>query len=270
MAHGFYKDRVPETIEAMAADHLQSVLAIQPKGPYVVGGFCYGGVVAFEMARQLQQRGHKVAAVLMIDSQARNIPFRFARNVVSSLAAVLRLKPGTEAELFRRLKGFLLTFQEALEGGAWRTVCFAGSKMKSSAIQGARLLSRPFVRNTDDSAPDAPAAWDLRTPYWHSHLAIEAYVPGKYSGRIVLFRSTSLLEKAPGDPTAGWGHITPEIAVEWLCGDHKSCVTKHVLDLAQKMRPYLARAAGSPFEDIALPVDEVRIGQGADKFDTGA
>jgi thioesterase domain-containing protein len=241
----------------MAADYLQSVLKIQPSGPYLLGGFCYGGVVALEMARQLQKRGQEVEVVLMIDSQARNLSFRFPRNAVALLATVFHLKPGTEAEIFRRLKLFLLMFQEAHEVGAWRAISFLGSKLKSYLIRGVRLLGPSLSRHTETI--DASAPWERSTPWWHSHLAMEAYVPQKYSGRIVLFRSASIKNEAFHDPTAGWGQITSDVAVEWIPGDHRSCVTKHVADLARKMRPHLMGTV--PYAVKAPVSHEVRIGQ---------
>src|SRR5205814_1254454 len=41
------------TIEDMATHHIQEMRKVQPKGPYYIGGYCFGGTVAFEMANQL-------------------------------------------------------------------------------------------------------------------------------------------------------------------------------------------------------------------------
>src|SRR5436309_3634175 len=48
---------VPPTVETMAAAHIQSMRDVQPEGPYLLGGWCNGGLVAYEMARQLQAAG---------------------------------------------------------------------------------------------------------------------------------------------------------------------------------------------------------------------
>jgi len=50
------KDIPNMSIQQMAADYLQDIRKIQPEGPYCIGGFSAGGVVAFEMARQLRTR----------------------------------------------------------------------------------------------------------------------------------------------------------------------------------------------------------------------
>ncbi|MEO8486572.1 MAG: amino acid adenylation domain-containing protein [Betaproteobacteria bacterium] len=68
--HGLVEDTIPATIEAMAADRLAELRAIQPTGPYLVGGHCNGGLVAFEMARQLVAAGESVPIVVLIEAEA--------------------------------------------------------------------------------------------------------------------------------------------------------------------------------------------------------
>jgi len=55
-------------IEGMARFHLKSIRNLQPRGPYTLIGYSLGGVIAFEMARQLSATGEKVALLTMIDS----------------------------------------------------------------------------------------------------------------------------------------------------------------------------------------------------------
>lgn len=55
-------------VELMALNYLEAIRAVQPDGPYIVGGWSSGGVVAFEIARQLQERGADVALVVLLDS----------------------------------------------------------------------------------------------------------------------------------------------------------------------------------------------------------
>jgi len=68
--HGLSGTAIPDTIEAMAADRLCAVRAIRPRGPYLVGGYCNGALVAFEMARQLIAAGDEVPAVIVIEARA--------------------------------------------------------------------------------------------------------------------------------------------------------------------------------------------------------
>jgi len=51
----------------MAAHYIREVRTLQPEGPYLLGGFCLGGLVAFEMSQQLQAQDQKVTLLVMLD-----------------------------------------------------------------------------------------------------------------------------------------------------------------------------------------------------------
>jgi len=59
-------DPIPPTVEAMAASYLRMIRDIEPEGPYLLGGFCNGGVVAFEAAHQLLAAGAAVRGVVLV------------------------------------------------------------------------------------------------------------------------------------------------------------------------------------------------------------
>ena len=59
-----------ESLEAMAADYIAELRAVQPEGPYLLAGHSFGGVIAFEMARQLLHDGEKIGFLGMFDSVA--------------------------------------------------------------------------------------------------------------------------------------------------------------------------------------------------------
>lgn len=68
-ARGLNRHEKPHvSIEAMAADYINEICRLQPRGPYFLCGYCFGGKVAFEVARQLQTRGEEVALLALIDS----------------------------------------------------------------------------------------------------------------------------------------------------------------------------------------------------------
>jgi thioesterase domain-containing protein len=60
----------PDTVEALAALHVAALRDIQPHGSYHLAGHSSGGRVAFEMARQLEQAGHTVALLTILDTTA--------------------------------------------------------------------------------------------------------------------------------------------------------------------------------------------------------
>lgn len=58
------------SIEALAEHFVEAMLAHQPRGPYQIGGYCLGGLTAFETARRLTARGHQVSAVVLFGTSA--------------------------------------------------------------------------------------------------------------------------------------------------------------------------------------------------------
>jgi thioesterase domain-containing protein len=73
--HGLAGQQPLATIEAMAAAHLELLRAVQPEGPYLLGGYCNGALEAFEMARQLLANGQRVDLLALMAPPAPNSPF---------------------------------------------------------------------------------------------------------------------------------------------------------------------------------------------------
>lgn len=87
---------VPPPLETIAKVHLEALRRIQPEGPYLLGGWCNGALVAYEMARQLNAQGQVVDLLVLMDSM---VPgrHRWIRSVISRLCGLLRL--GHEKQL---------------------------------------------------------------------------------------------------------------------------------------------------------------------------
>jgi thioesterase domain-containing protein/3-oxoacyl-(acyl-carrier-protein) synthase/acyl carrier protein/ubiquinone/menaquinone biosynthesis C-methylase UbiE len=68
-ARGFMTERAPlHGIQAMAAYYVHIIQSVHPEGPYDLGGYSLGGVLAYEVTRQLQESGHVVDTIVMLDS----------------------------------------------------------------------------------------------------------------------------------------------------------------------------------------------------------
>jgi amino acid adenylation domain-containing protein len=67
LAHGNDGRRASTTVEKSASDYLREIRAFQPSGPYFLGGFSAGGLIAFEMAQQLCRQGQEVALLVLFD-----------------------------------------------------------------------------------------------------------------------------------------------------------------------------------------------------------
>lgn len=71
-APGVDGSRLPiMTIEGLAAHYIREMRQLQPRGPYYFGGYCFAGVVAYEIARQLEEGGEAIGIVVLIDSYPR-------------------------------------------------------------------------------------------------------------------------------------------------------------------------------------------------------
>lgn len=82
------------TVEEMAAYYIQEIKKVQPIGPYLLGGYSFGGELAFEMSRQLDQQGEKVEKLILLDSNAPTSSKRlpFSRRLVIHLNNLLERK----------------------------------------------------------------------------------------------------------------------------------------------------------------------------------
>ena len=66
---GMEDDREPQNnVRDMATEYASEIRTIQPQGPYFLGGFCFGGVVAFEIASRLEAEGETIGALTLLDT----------------------------------------------------------------------------------------------------------------------------------------------------------------------------------------------------------
>jgi acyl transferase domain-containing protein/thioesterase domain-containing protein len=67
-ARGIDGRTIPHQFYEMVTHYIECMRLVQPEGPYCIGGYSYGGLVAYEMARQLSNQGEKVSSLIMFDS----------------------------------------------------------------------------------------------------------------------------------------------------------------------------------------------------------
>ena len=66
---------VQTRIDAMAAQYVEAVRSVEPDGPYRLGGFSGGGVIAFEMAQQLTRAGQRIALLGSMNGSENAVPW---------------------------------------------------------------------------------------------------------------------------------------------------------------------------------------------------
>ncbi|RAQ95015.1 hypothetical protein A4R35_05670 [Thermogemmatispora tikiterensis] len=101
----FPQQALPPSFEEMAAAHIEAIRQIQPHGPYRLAGWCNGGLVAYEMARQLQAVGEKVELLVLIDPTAPEQGWsqaRLACSFIRVLGALLHWNELQQLECYRR------------------------------------------------------------------------------------------------------------------------------------------------------------------------
>jgi thioesterase domain-containing protein/aryl carrier-like protein len=106
----------PPTLEEMAATHLEALRAIQPAGPYLLGGFCNGGLAAYEMARQLHAAGQTVDLLVLMDPMPLPQHSRLLYRALHGVLALVRLSPEQQVAWFVRLRHLVQHLYNHLRG----------------------------------------------------------------------------------------------------------------------------------------------------------
>lgn len=128
--HGLAGERIPLTIEGMAADRVRTLFAIRPSGPYLIGGFCNGGLVAFEVARQMQELGIRVALLAIIDASAMNVRFRWLRHLIDSIGFLFRVQNDSRFNWFLRFRNLIVGLGDLSTQGKRAQLAFFLNKVK--------------------------------------------------------------------------------------------------------------------------------------------
>lgn len=211
------------TIEAIAAYYIQAIQILQPQGPYFLGGWSFGGLVAFEMAQQLTQTGQEISLLAILDTPA----------------------PDNKPSVCQSLKFLLGT-------AIWSTLPFlldygtiATNKIQSqnpwfsrwqwSAI--ANLIPEESRLKLLDESAISPM---LKIVYANAQAAYR-YKPQNYSKRITLFKVAEQSDTNKQNSSLGWSELASDLQVHQIPGNHLSLLKQpHVQILAEKLGQYLS------------------------------
>ncbi|HYP28695.1 MAG TPA: amino acid adenylation domain-containing protein [Blastocatellia bacterium] len=261
--HGADGSPIPRTIEEMADLHLDTLKAFQPGGPYLLGGFCNGALVAFEMARKLEARGESVGLLVLIYASALNARYRALDRLARTVCRMRELGPDAETEAFLKLRRHAQRMEQETRyyserllkisrAGFQEQVSFIGRQAKrrlggmiagvgkadrSESDVAARLRPGEEIEDASDGYRRV-IRWDITDAY---HRIMEAYVPQFYGGKVTLFWPGEADPEPPGDPTMGWGRVAREVEVHAIPGRHLTCITRHADALAARLKLCLER-----------------------------
>lgn len=216
------EEPAPVRIEALAAKYLAAVRAHQPEGPYQLGGWSMGGLIAFEMAQQLVEAGEQVALLAVIDTP---LPATLddPRDEDDDFAGVLRLFP---MELTAALRG------KKPEPGGNGITPEERLRHVRDALYSAGLI------------PEGTALdWIQRVQagYRARRQAVRRWRPRPYPGRVTYFRGTDQQDALSAEDGYGWATYTAQpVEVHLVPGDHDSLVAwPHVAELAKALKDCL-------------------------------
>jgi thioesterase domain-containing protein/acyl carrier protein len=195
------------SIEAMASYYIGEMRGVQPHGPYNLGGYCTGGLIAFEMAQQLHAKGEEVALLALFDAYNTLRPpqrYTLAERVKLRLQYASHLTPRERIRYFaRKFDGHVKKWQGRFQKIRYRTLT---------------------IDVDTGVVPD-----EFRQ--LHVALALErardAYQPRAYPGRIALFRATIPSDYSYYAPAynadIGWTELAKGgLDIHNIPGDHVS------------------------------------------------
>jgi amino acid adenylation domain-containing protein len=181
------------SIEEMAAHYVGEIRKVKPHGPYHLFGFCFGGMVAFEMAKQLNDQGDRVDFLGIYNSPA---PGTLKGWPLGQFAYLWRR---TQDEWKKLLE---LNARDRLPHIAKNLRNFRLLVQRSAVIDGAETLSR--IRRHGQGI-------ELKDLESINIAAAKRYAPSYvFPGKITLFLAPDMARVYPVAPSEGWKKFTSE------------------------------------------------------------
>jgi hypothetical protein len=189
------------TIQEAAQCYVEEIRKIQPHGPYRLGGYCFGGMVAFEMACILEGMGEPVSSLFLFDifnpaylssQPGRKMLYRLVAHCLRqfvSHAARMRSVPGREwpAYVIGRLSAMRVQIRRFAKRGK----------------SGLGDVSVP-TRNSDIGDPADPLGKMVELMHRSGRIAGQAFVPKPYGGDAIIFRTRDREPDPYDNDSLGW------------------------------------------------------------------
>ena len=225
------------TVEDIARRRVESIRQIQPHGPYIIGGFCIGALIAYDVARRLAKAGEEVKQVFLINPHLANGVFRSHLRIVEKLAQRRGQDMRKTVEQFirgqRKLEHLRHVWKSPLREKA-EFVFRNGRKIVSGSESNDEMETPPGA--SSPSMTNQHDQWRLSAFEWIA----TAHVPKAYGHRVTLFL-TEDQERATPFLVRKWRKAAPDLEVQHLPGDHLTCITTFGHVLAENIRIELAK-----------------------------
>jgi len=210
------------SIHDMAAHYIAELRKVQPHGPYLLGGFCFGGVVALEMASQLRRVDAQVSLVALLHARPYGEPAG---------------EPDRFADRARRRLGQVATTER---GRRLRMIPETAGRITARQVQRSRARAVRYYLRRGRALP-AP----LRDVELVNRISVAGYSTPADSGRAVLFVADNGLRDVERKISM-WSPLVPDLAVRRIRAPGPSAAAMlaepHVADLAAGLRDELDAA----------------------------
>ncbi|HEX5216632.1 MAG TPA: amino acid adenylation domain-containing protein [Vicinamibacterales bacterium] len=227
-------DAADDRIETVAARYIDAMRAHTPRGPYYLGGYSSGGVIAYEMAQQLEAAGEPVALLAMIDASAPK-------------AAPEPVTPHTVWRLVKNAAYWTLDDEFLRSDWASRRARVS-AKLRAIRARGRHQTNRAALEAGAD-VRDLLGLWHVPP---HARRFLErymrmtaAYYPRRYASTVTLFRARALKLSYTGADDLGWSQLAQNVVVRYVPGAHDTILRPpRVGELAAAMSQELQQSAG--------------------------
>ena len=211
-------------VEDMAAHYIREIRMVQPQGPFHLCAFSAGGLIIFEMARQLQAEGEQVAFLGLLDAYGPDYPQQLSSKNMASYKLSVHLNT-------LRLHG--------IQGQI-------GYLVGRAKHRGNLILSKALA----DLLPRLQLPMPRKIRYEYVARLIDraaGFYPRNniYSGDVILFHALTQPEGIQPDRTLGWGErVTGDLRIVDVVGTHNSIMTHepHVAELVRKIDDVLRQS----------------------------
>jgi thioesterase domain-containing protein/aryl carrier-like protein len=199
----------PYNVAEIAARYIRIIQEAQPHGPYMLGGWCRAGLIAYEIAQQLQKQGEEIALVGLFDTWSPTYLTRYS----DSEARRARMQLRWERFRFHGKNVLTKGFREAIAYTIYHLRNIQDRFKVSSLRRSYRLKNMLGLSIAKQSYTETEMIF----------LATNDYRPKAFSGRTILFRFDEYKDWKYWDPNLGWGeYLAGDLEVHEVPGRHNS------------------------------------------------
>jgi thioesterase domain-containing protein len=212
---------IPLRVEQVAQEYIEAMRSVRTEGPYYLCGHSFGGLVAYEMARQLTEQKQQVALLVVIDH------------------------PGPDAQVTQadKVRWHLNSLSQLNRREKVRYIADRVNWKLRSHPRVPRVLKRAAARRYGKKCDTGAADYRLRT-LDETMTAMELYRPGPYPGKVTLFRARGGSPAINSDTDGGWGLVARAgVEVHDFATDHMQILDEpHCRELSATLKDCIDRA----------------------------